>query len=91
MGKREGLWLWPLGAFVRLRGAVRMHWRRVLVGAFIGWVFAVIGGAFALASLEFHQLISRSSSDGLGVILVLYGVGFGALFAYVSRPHPTRR
>jgi hypothetical protein len=87
MGKRvEGLWLWPVGALVRLRGAVRTHWKRILVGAAVGWIFAVIGGAFALASLEFHHLISRSTSDGLGVILVLYGVGFGAIFAYAFRP-----
>lgn len=87
MGKRvEGLWLWPVGALVRLRGAVRVYWKRILVGAFVGWVFAVIGGAFALASLEFHQLITPSTSDGLGIILVLYGVGFGAIFAYVFRP-----
>ena len=91
MGNRDGLWLWPIGAFVRLRSAVYMHWKRILVGAFVGWIFAVIGGAFALASLEFHHLISRSTSDGLGVILVLYGVGFGALFAYVLRPQPVQR
>ncbi len=91
MGKRvEGLLLWPIGAFVRLRGAVRVYWKRILLGAFVGWVFAVIGGAFALASLEFHHLISPATSDGLGVILVLYGVGFGALLAYVDRPEPSR-
>lgn len=92
MGKREkGMWLWPVGAFVRLRGAVRMHWKRILVGAFVGWIFAVIGGAFALASLEFHHLISRDTSDDLGVILVLYFVGLGALNAYVFRPDDRRR
>jgi hypothetical protein len=80
------LWLWPIGAFVRLRGALRTHWKRILVGAFVGWVFAVIGGAFALASLEFHQLITRSTSDELGIVLVLYGVGIGALNAYALRP-----
>lgn len=86
MAKREGLWLWPLGAFVRLRGAVRRHWRRIVAGAFVGWLFAVIGGAFALASLEFHGLVSRTTSDELGIVIVLYGVGAGALFAYVIRP-----
>jgi hypothetical protein len=92
VGKRgEELLLWPVGAFVRLRGALRTYWKRILLGAFVGWVFAVIGGAFALASLEFHHLISRSTSDGLGVILVLYGVGFGALLAYVARPETATR
>ena len=56
MRERGGLWLWPLLASVRLRGAVREHWKRILVGAFVGWLFAVIGGAIALASLELHQV-----------------------------------
>ncbi len=51
----------------------------------------MIGGAFALASLEFHHLISPSTSDGLGVILALYGVGLGALLAYVMRPQSAVR
>ena len=93
MRNLEELWLWPLGAAVRLQGAVRMHWKRILVGAFVGWLFAVIGGAFALASLEFHHVITRTTSDELGVVIVLYGVGIGALSAYVFRqqPSPHRR
>jgi hypothetical protein len=91
MGKMDGLLLWPIGAVVRLRGAVRVHWKRILVGAFVGWLFAVIGGAFALASLEFHHLVSRTTSDELGIVIVLYGVGFGALYAYVLRPQPASR
>ena len=87
MGKRvEGLWLWPVGALVRLRSAVRASWKRILVGAFVGWIFAVIGGAFALASLEFHGVVSRTTSDDLGIIIVLYGVGAGALLAHAIRP-----
>jgi hypothetical protein len=61
------------------------HWRRILAGAFFGWLFAVIGGAFALASLEFHGLISTATSDELGIVIVLYGVGIGALNAYTFR------
>jgi hypothetical protein len=79
-------WLWPLLAASRFRAAVRQHWRRILVGATVGWVFAVVGGAFALASLEFHHVISRSTSDDLGIIVVLYCVGIGALNAYALRP-----
>jgi uncharacterized YccA/Bax inhibitor family protein len=86
----EGLWLWWLGALVRFRGAVRVHWKRILVGAFVGWLVAVVGGAVALASLEVHDVISRDTSDALGIIFVLYGVGIGALDAYVFRPHPQR-
>lgn len=89
MGMRETLWWWPAGAIVRLRGAVRTHWKRILAGAFVGWLFAVIGGAFALASLEFHGLVSRSTSDEFGIVLVLYCVGLGALNAYTFRPRAT--
>lgn len=90
MGMRDALWLWPIGALVRVRGAVRTHWKRILAGAFVGWLFAVIGGAFALASLEFHGVVSRDTSDELGIVLVLYCVGLGALNAYVFRPERSR-
>lgn len=82
------VWLQFFLAVDRLRSAVRIHWKRILVGAFVGWVFAVVGGAFALASLEFHHLISRTTSDELGIVIVLYGVGIGALNAYALRPVP---
>lgn len=88
MRERSGLWLWPLLASTRLRDGVRQHWKRILVGAGVGWLFAVVGGAIALASLELHHVISRSTSDDLGVVLVLYGVGLGALNAYTFRPRP---
>jgi hypothetical protein len=76
---------------------VRTNWRRIAAGAALGWLFAVVGGAFALASLEFHGIVSRTTSDDLGIIIVLYGVGAGALFAYAIRPvapaqrHPAQR
>ena len=68
-----------------MRGAVRQYWKRVLVGAFVGWVFAVIGGAFALANLEFWGLVSAHTSDSLGIATPLAGVGLGALIAYAGR------
>lgn len=88
MRERTGLWLWPLLASARLRAGFSQHWKRILVGAFVGWLFAVVGGAIALAALELNHVISRTTSDDLGVILVLYGVGFGALNAYTFRPRP---
>lgn len=87
---RDALWVWSLLASQRLGSAVRQHWKRVLVGAFVGWLFAVIGGAFALASLEFHGLVSSTTSDELGIVIVLYGVGIGALNAYTFRPVANR-
>ena len=89
MRERGGLWLWPLLASARLREGARQHWKRILVGAFVGWLCAVIGGAVALAGLEVHHVISRTTSDDLGVILVFYGVGLGALNAYTFRPRAT--
>jgi drug/metabolite transporter superfamily protein YnfA len=76
--------LWLFVALGRLRDAVRASWKRILVGAMFGWIFAVVGGAFALASLEFHGLVSQTTSDELGIVIVLYGAG--ALFSYVIRP-----
>lgn len=85
-----GLWLWPILAAGRLQGAVRQYWKRILVGAFVGWAFAVVGGAVALVSLEVYDVITRSTSDDLGIVLVLYGVGLGALNAYALRPATER-
>jgi hypothetical protein len=79
------IWLWPLDATERLRKAVRTYWRRILIGAFVGWFYAVVGGAFALASLEFWGLVSRATSDELGIAMPLAGIGVGALIAYAGR------
>ena len=91
MNDRNALWLWPLLASHRLRSAAREHWKRVLAGAFVGWLFAVVGGAFALASLEFHGLVSTATSDELGIVIVIYGMGLGALNAYTFRPAAQQR
>ena len=85
MRNRSMLWLWPLTAAQRLRGAVRQYWKRILVGAFVGWVFAVVGGAFGLASLEFWGFVSQQTSDSLGIATVFAGIGLGALVAYAGR------
>jgi hypothetical protein len=84
------LWLWPAAAVARLRAAVRSQWKRILIGAFVGWLVAVVGGAFALAGLETEGIVSTATSDDLGIVIVLYGVGFGALLAYVARPSPAQ-
>ena len=85
MNERSTLWLWPLLAVGRFRDAVGQHWKRILLGAVVGWVFASVGGAIALASLEVHEVISRSTSNDLGVIVVLFCTGVGALNAYALR------
>lgn len=80
------MYVWARIESGRLADALRGHWKRILLGAFVGWLFAVIGGAFALASLEFHHLVSTATSDELGIVIALYGVGIGALNAYTFRP-----
>ena len=79
-------YVWARIELIRLADALRGHWKRVLLGAVVGWLFAVIGGAFALASLEFHHVVSQATSDELGIVIALYGVGIGALNAYTFRP-----
>ena len=85
MPRWYALWLWPLTALERFRRAVRMYWKRVLFGAFVGWLFAVVGGAFGLASLEFWGVVSQQTSDSLGIVTVFAGIGLGALIAYAGR------
>ena len=81
----NGWWLWPLLATGRFKLAVRQYWKRILLGAVVGWLLASVGGAIALASLEVHDVISRSTSDDLGVIVVFFCTGIGALNAYALR------
>jgi hypothetical protein len=79
-------YVWARIELARLVDALRGHWKRILLGAVVGWLFAVVGGAFALASLEFHHIVSNATSDELGIVIALYGVGIGALNAYTFRP-----
>jgi hypothetical protein len=83
--KWSTIWLWPLDASARLRQAVRRQWRRILLGAFVGWIYATVGGAFGLASLEFWGFVSEQTSDDLGIATVFAGMGLGALIAYAGR------
>ncbi len=85
--------VWSLAASARLVEAVRRHWRRILVGAFVGWVLAVVGGATALAALETLGVVSRATSDSLAIATVLAGIGLGALAGNALKPerqHPPR-
>ena len=43
-------------------------------------------GAVMLAELEAEGFLSRATSDEFGIVIVLYGVGIGALNAYTFRP-----
>jgi hypothetical protein len=76
--------LWPFLETRRLLEAVGRSWRRILVGAFVGWALAVVLGAVALVTLEQLGFISHHTSDTLGIAIVLAGVGLGALGGYAT-------
>jgi hypothetical protein len=78
--------VWSILAVGRLAAALRRHWKRVLLGAFVGWVVAVVGGAVALAALEVLGVVSRETSDALGIVIVFGGMGLGALISYALKP-----
>jgi len=74
---------------VLLRGAVRHHWRRLLAGAFCGWVASSVLGAFGIVWLEETGVIrSEETAALLGAAFVWSGIGLGALLAYAVRPRP---
>ena len=85
-GRWDRAFMWPFLETRRFFGAVGRYWRRILVGAFVGWLFAVVLGAVALAFLELEDVISRSTSDSLAIVIVLGGVALGAFGAYAIRP-----
>ena len=82
--------LWLSLAIRRFGEALHRYWKRILLGAFVGWIVAVVVGAVALAVLEALGLVSRQTSDALGIATVLGGVGLGALIAYALKPAPRR-
>lgn len=90
VSRRSRVFLWPFLESRRLSDAFGRHWKRILLGAFAGWIVASVAGAVTLAALEVAGLISRETSDALGIVIVLGGVGLGALIAYAMRPTPSR-
>lgn len=89
-GRWERVYLWPHVAARRFAGALARHWKRVLVGGFVGWGVAVVVGATTLALLEVEGVISRGVSDTAAIGIVLGGIGLGALDAYERRPAAER-
>lgn len=85
---RDRAFLWPFFETRLFWAALSRYWRRILVGGLVGWVVAVVGGAVILAALEYQGVVSRSTSDGLGIAIVLGGTALGALIAYALRPAP---
>jgi len=85
---RDRAFLWPFFETRLFWAALSRYWRRILVGGLVGWVVAVVSGAVTLAALEHQGFVSRSTSDGLGIAIVLGGTALGALIAYARRPAP---
>lgn len=71
-----------------LRRAFREHWRRLLVGAFVGWAVASLVGALLLA--VFSTWLTLALSNMLGAVFVWAGIGVGALTAYALRGRDAR-
>jgi len=66
-----------------LRDVVRAHWRRLLVGAFVGWATATVLGAVLLALAT--PVLAGRSSDAVAVGLVYGGILLGVVTAYALR------
>lgn len=74
---------------LRLRTALRRHWRRLVLGAVCGWFAASLLGAFAVVWLESVGLVRSEETVALvGAGIVWSGIGLGALVAYAIRPQP---
>jgi hypothetical protein len=74
---------------IRLRSAVRRHWRRIVLGAVCGWFASSVLGAFGIVWLESIGAIRSEEGVALvGAAIVWSGIGVGALVAYAIRPAP---
>lgn len=78
-------------AVLSLKDAMRVHWKRIAVGALCGWLIASVLGAIALVGFESANLITAEDSPLLGAALVWMGMGVGAMIAYVAKPQPAER
>ncbi|HXF98554.1 MAG TPA: hypothetical protein VNJ46_08080 [Gaiellaceae bacterium] len=73
-------------AALRVSGALRRYWKRLLVGAFAGWLVSTVLGAFLVVWLEASGLVSAQTTPVLAAAFVWSGIGLGALLAYAVRP-----
>jgi hypothetical protein len=65
------------------RAHARRHWRRLLLGAFVGWALASVVGACALVAIE---LETGHEVPAAGPIAFVYaGIAAGAVTAYKAR------
>ena len=75
-------WVYVEGLLVRFRDALCAEWRAIALGAFYGWAFGVIAGAFVLVALEQAGAITRNTSDSIAIAWMLACPYVGGLVAY---------
>jgi hypothetical protein len=73
------LWLLPL----RFSAAFRENWRRILAGAFLGWLVSSLVGAVSLA--YFAADITLATSNLIGAAVVWSGLALGGVLGYATR------
>lgn len=65
------------------RDTARRHWRRLLLGATIGWALASLAGAVLVVVLEPYEPAVASTAAAL--VFVYAGILAGAVSAYAVR------
>lgn len=71
---------------LRLRGALRTYWRRILVGAFCGWFLSSVLGALLLVWLGSRGVVVSQGDFGLYASAAVWGgTVVGAAAAYAAR------
>ena len=65
------------------------HWKRILVGCAIGWVVAMISGAFLLFGLEKYTGLSLTTLNLLGFAYAWFIIALGGVVSYSLRKKQT--
>ena len=67
--------------------AIKRNWKRLLVGAFLGWIITTLTGALLDYFVWYSGFdLSLMVRNIIAVIYVYSGIIFGALIAYAIRP-----
>ena len=85
----SSFYAWVHVESARLGGAFRQYWRRIIAGAFCGWVASSLLGAFGIVWLEQQGVVASEGTVGIvGAAIVWSGMGLGAIVAYAMRQAP---
>jgi len=61
------------------------YWKRILVGCAVGWVVAMISGAFLLFSLEEYTDLNLTTLNLLGFAYAWFVIALGGLVSFGLR------